>query len=116
MLDRYSLKKEAPIRKDRLSEQPFLFLIIMGTKMNADDLRLYKRIDEILYFDWNPIGVSGLPRDEYQSYLPSIFRLKKSGADIESIAQSLTEHEAHILGVTGNIDQCRLIAKKIKSL
>lgn len=84
--------------------------------MNAEDLMLYNQIDEILYFDWNPIGLSDMPRDEYQSYTPSIFNLKKQEADVEAIARKLMEHELCILGMAGNIDECRLIAEKIKSL
>ena len=61
----------------------------MGTKLNKDDLLLYKRIDDILYFEWNPIGVDDLPRDEYYMYLPKIYNLKKAGAPIEEIAQML---------------------------
>ena len=84
--------------------------------MNAEDLRLHKRIDEILYFDWNPIGIGDLPRDEYHSYIPQIFHLKKPGASSEIIAQTLIEYEFHILGMVGDIDKCRPIAKKIETL
>jgi hypothetical protein len=88
----------------------------MGSKMTTEDLRLYKQIDEILYSEWNPIGVSDLPRDEYQSYLPKIFGLKKSGASSEIIAQTLSEYEEYILGMAGDIETCRLLAQKINNL
>jgi hypothetical protein len=57
----------------------------MGEKLNEKDLEVYKKIDEILYFEWDPIGIKSLDgaRDEYVSYTPQIFSLKKSGATVE---------------------------------
>lgn len=47
----------------------------MGKKLPPKKLELYKRIDEILFYKWDPIGISDsdCPRDEYQSYLPRVF-------------------------------------------
>lgn len=56
----------------------------------AKDFLLYKKIDDILWFDWDPIGINDMaPRDEYQGYVPEIFNLKKSGADRQEIAKRL---------------------------
>jgi hypothetical protein len=88
----------------------------MGNKMSERDLEIYKKIDEILYFDWNPIGVGELPRDEYTSYTPKIFNLKKLGSNSETIAQALCELELYILGLPCDIEICREIAKKIESI
>jgi hypothetical protein len=55
----------------------------MGKTLPPDQLALYKRIDEILWEDWDPIGVVAFgdaARDEYQSYLPSIFAWRSNGA------------------------------------
>lgn len=40
--------------------------------------KLYKVIDEILWKDWNPIGVNDIPsaRDEYQT-IPAKYRRSK---------------------------------------
>jgi len=53
--------------------------------------KIYKLIDEILWKDWDPIGVNDIPsaRDEYQSYTPQVFSLKTANADPEKIAQHL---------------------------
>lgn len=53
----------------------------MGHKLPPDQMALYRRIDEILRNDWDPIGVSGIPeaRDEYYDYLPIVFRLVLGG-------------------------------------
>ena len=61
-------------------------------KLSPEQLALYKRIDEILYNDWDPIGVSGFggPTDEYHGYLPQVFKLALSGNDHQEIAEYLT--------------------------
>jgi hypothetical protein len=51
-----------------------------AAKMDETDEILYEKIDEILWLDWDPIGVNEFEvRDEYQSYTPAIYDLKKSG-------------------------------------
>ena len=60
-----------------------------------------KRVNEILHFVWDPIGVSGVPqaRDEYDSYVPLITRLliEKKGAG--EIANHLREIELNSMGL-----------------
>lgn len=86
-------------------------------KMTSEHKKLYKAIDEILWKDWDPIGINDIaPRDEYQSYTPTIFGLKINGAGKEAIANKLYEIETVTIGVSGNIDLCRKIAEKIINL
>jgi hypothetical protein len=78
---------------------------------------LYQTIDEILWADWDPIGVNEVaPRDEYQRYTPTILNLKIKGADSETIANKLHEIEINTIGVLGNLDKCREVADKISNL
>jgi len=85
--------------------------------MTSEQKKLYKAIDEILWNDWDPIGVNDIaPRDEYQSYTPTIFKLKTIGADIETIAKTLHEIETVTIGVVGDIDHCRQVAERIINL
>lgn len=62
------------------------------------DKELLRRIDEVLHYVWDPIGVAGVPqaRDEYESYVPQVFRLLKGTADGKDVADYLlwlsTEH------------------------
>jgi len=83
--------------------------------MTNEEKPIYKRIDEILWFDWDPIGVNDTEqaRDEYQSYIPRIFSLKINGGDKETIAQHLYKIETDNMGLGGNINNCRIIADKI---
>ncbi len=80
----------------------------------ASDFLLYKRIDDILWLDWDPIGVNDYaPRDEYQSYVPQLFRLKKQNAQRDEIAEKLLTLERDVIGMPSNLDNCRRIADKI---
>ncbi|TCD10748.1 hypothetical protein EZ449_07615 [Pedobacter frigidisoli] len=84
---------------------------------NEEPTNLYEAIDLILWKDWDPIGINDIaPRDEYQSYTPTIFKLKTIGADSETIAKALHEIEAVTIGVLGNLDHCRQVADKIVTL
>lgn len=52
--------------------------------LQPSDAELYRRVDEVVHYLWDPIGISHLPgaRDEYQSYLLGIFgRLQKGQRD-----------------------------------
>jgi len=80
----------------------------------AKDFLLYKKIDDILWFDWDPIGINDLaPRDEYQGYVPEIFRLVKAKADRQEIANRLYQFETENMGIGGTIENCLTIAEKI---
>jgi hypothetical protein len=85
--------------------------------MTTEQTEIYKSIDEILWNDWDPIGVNdSAPRDEYQSYTTAIFRLLIIGADKEAIAKRLYEIETVKIGVVGSIEHYRQVADKIISL
>lgn len=82
----------------------------------TQDLIDYQKIDDILWFDWDPIGINDVaPRDEYQSYVPEIFRLKKKGADRMEIGRKLLEIETNTIGMPGTLEGCLIIADKILS-
>ncbi len=84
-------------------------------KMTADQKRIYEVIDQILWKDWDPIGVNDIDdvRDEYQSYTPHIFSLTIQGADKIKIAEHLYKIETINMGMTGNKNHCEEIAQKI---
>ncbi len=54
---------------------------------------LQQRVDEILHWRWDPIGIAGTPqcRDEYSSYAPAVTRLLAEGATASEIATHLTK-------------------------
>jgi hypothetical protein len=85
--------------------------------LSTEDSIIYKKIDDILWFDWDPIGVNkdGV-RDEYESYVPPIFSLKKSGANRDAIAHLLFKFELEKMGMGSTIENCLKIADKIIAL
>jgi hypothetical protein len=85
--------------------------------MTEKQKKLYKAIDEILWKDWDPIGVNDIEdvRDEYQGYTPHIFSLTIHGADKVKIAEHLFEIETVNMGMNGNKIHCEKIAEKILS-
>ncbi|SEL09113.1 hypothetical protein [Parapedobacter koreensis] len=86
--------------------------------MTIEQKILYQKIDEILWTEWDPIGVNVYEeaRDEYHSYVPQIFSLKIHGADAEVIASTLFKIETGRMGLLGDIEHCREIAGKIVGL
>jgi len=80
----------------------------------AKELLQYQKIDDILWYDWDPIGINDMaPRDEYQSYTPQIFNLLKTGTGRETIAKTLSKIETDYMGMAGNMEKCLKVADKI---
>ena len=86
--------------------------------MTDKQKKLYKAIDEILWKDWDPIGVNDIEdvRDEYQGYTPLILKLVKSKSDSTKIAEKLYEIETELIGLSGNYENCLKVAEKINNL
>jgi hypothetical protein len=56
-------------------------------------------IGEILYRDWDPIGVCGTgPKDEYDAYIGRIYRLLVSRPSWEIVANELIKIEKDHMG------------------
>ena len=87
----------------------------MGKKLPPDQLRFYEFIDEVLFNEWDPIGVSDTPeaRDEYQGYLPQVFSKAMSGESTQDIANYLREIETERMGLSSYSSNCKAVAEKI---
>jgi len=79
--------------------------------LTNDQQRIYDWIDEILWTEWDPVGVNDDTdwRDEYRSYVNGVFSLIIHGADRERIAIRLFEIEKQ-MGFDGNKEKCLRIA------
>jgi len=116
-----ALKATEYFDDNRLEEEvKSVILLFSCNKKFTDNLTvakhvlLCKKIDDILWFDWDPIGINDIaPRDAYQSYVPEIFRLVKSKSDRQEIANRLLKLENEIIGLSGTIENCLTIADKI---
>ena len=67
-----------------------------------DDRYLYRMVDEVLHYVWDPIGVADMPRarDEYYAYVPATFRLLRDGADETALAAHLDGIAAERMGLS----------------
>ncbi len=90
----------------------------MGQKLPPEQLKLYKRIDEILFYKWDPIGISDAnwARNEYQSYLPQVFQLALNNDSPEPIAEYLNKIVVEHIGLSANIEHDTKIAKLILAI
>ncbi len=77
------------------------------------DIALYKKVDEILWNDWDPIGVKPDSRGEYYGYLPMVFRLVKANVSEGEITAHLYGKETGHMGLDGSIERCRRVAAKL---
>lgn len=55
--------------------------------------RQFEAVRAVLNQDWNPIGVDGLPVDEYDAYVWPIVRLLRGGADQAALVKHLQKIE-----------------------
>jgi hypothetical protein len=80
-------------------------------------MELYRRVDEVLHYRWDPCQASDVPqaRDEYYGYLPSIFSLVKGGADAVTIAEHLASIEQDRMGLPGNASSLLAIGELLVS-
>ena len=75
---------------------------------------LNQRIDEVLYYVWDPIGVSDEPcaRAEYSSYTMTILKYVLKG-DLNQIANQLSKIEIDSMGLTSNNDYNLKVAQRL---
>jgi hypothetical protein len=76
---------------------------------------LRQRIDEVLHYIWDPIGVAGIPeaRDEYDSYVPGVYRLLFQDSPEGEIAKMLTKIEVENMGL-GQVPNEDIMKKNMK--
>jgi hypothetical protein len=74
----------------------------MGQKLSPPELALYRAVDEVLHYVWDPIGVSSAPqaRDEYQAYLPLVFDMVRKGDPASDIARHLSTITTEQMGLS----------------
>ena len=83
-------------------------------RMTEEQNLLFEFIDDLLWYEWDPIGINGCgPRDEYESYVPQVFNLAIGNATAEQIADRLHCLETETIGVAGDFEKCKRLARII---
>jgi hypothetical protein len=74
--------------------------------LTQKERELYRRVEEVLHYMWDPIGVAGVPqaRDEYESYAPKVFQLVRDTADGKDVASYLSWVSTDRMGLEPNPD------------
>jgi len=78
-----------------------------------DKNELSKRVDEVLFYKWDPIGVSDEPcaRGEYESYVQKVRSLVEKTNEIEPIASYLESVVKDMMGMKPNRKHSEVIAE-----
>ncbi|MBK8725237.1 MAG: hypothetical protein IPL96_04040 [Holophagaceae bacterium] len=73
---------------------------------------LTRRVDEVLHYVWDPIGVSPDPeaRDEYSSYVPSVISRLLSGEDANKIGLYLDQLAVEQMELPSNLEHSIQVA------
>lgn len=79
----------------------------MGIKFNPQENELYKKTDEVLFYIWDPIGISNEPyaRDEYYSYLPHVFQMLIDNEPKASIVNYLLTVVSDNMGISPDVNK-----------
>ena len=77
------------------------------------DEELLKRVDEVLHYIWDPIGVCGMPeaRSEYSSYTPVVTGMLTSSASVDEISRYLFFVVTDRMGLEGDLVRDRETAE-----
>lgn len=83
-----------------------------------DASQLYPVVSEILFREWDPIGVNSYEsaRDEYDSYVAGIIRLLLRGADEDKLASELSYLARVTIGLRGDEELHRRVARRLRGL
>ena len=78
-----------------------------------DNNELRKRVDEVLFYVWDPIGVNDEPyaRGEYEYYVPEVIKLVEANDNIRPISEHLAKIVSSSMGISPNKKQCDYTAE-----
>ena len=87
----------------------------MKEQLLPKQLELYQAIDEILWNEWDPIGINLLPsrRDEYNEYIAVIFNLVMKNVTELELEEYLDEVVRNRMGLRSHKQSNKPIAEKI---
>ena len=83
--------------------------------MTETEIDLYEAIDEIIWNDWDAIGVNDTieARDEYFDYLPVLFKMLMEDQSLKTISGYLYKLSTEHMGLFGNRIRDFLVAEQL---
>ena len=92
----------------------------MSHYVEGDELRddLWLRVRKVLMEEWDPIGVCGESNatNEYESYIPKLKALIRSGARVETMVDYLDWVASERMGFTSQPERSRPAAESLCKL
>ncbi|MEM8489416.1 MAG: hypothetical protein AAF756_01210 [Pseudomonadota bacterium] len=84
----------------------------MSSKLNHQQTELFKAVDEVLQYIWDPIGVAGVPstRNEYETYVHRVFSMIINKGTADEIVNYLVGVEAKSMGLERNRKRAKEVA------
>lgn len=78
----------------------------------------YSSIVDILHNQWDPLGISdtNFPEDEYETYVPVIYRLALEIDCIEELVEHLSRIACDTIGVETNLHNDKKAARLIMAI
>lgn len=85
------------------------------SRLSPPDLALYRAVDEVLHYLWDPIGVASVPeaRDEYHGYIPHVFGMLKGRSIEDDLVEYLGAVSTERMGLSPRLDHDRAIARHL---
>ena len=87
----------------------------MSSSSDQFEPELLQRIDEVLYYLWDPLGVAREPqsRQEYSAFVSEVFAALLDDADEHRLMELLLLLETEFLGLGPRPSQARRIAEAL---
>jgi hypothetical protein len=87
--------------------------------VSDDGRRQFKKdfvlVQKVLWEDWDPIGC-GVPKDEYDAYVPGVIGKLRHGADESALVAHLDEVGREWMGAELSDDHLRRVAARLLEL
>ncbi len=90
----------------------------LGVEKSKQRKQIEAAIRDVLMNNWDPIGIKNEPacRDEYDSYIGTVYRLLTSRASTEQIAAHLANVQTTMMGLLAPANQCLPVAEKLAAV
>ena len=89
----------------------------MTDSRNPRAAKIQDSIRQVLYHDWNPIGVPGLPEDECDSYIAPVYRILAGSRSEQELMEFPFNTERDTIGVLcESPEQLRPVACRLLEL